>query len=128
MPAELNNPPLQSIPDAKQGWPKPWGNWFTQAWQALVYGWLWDTITVTADYDVQLTDSVILVDGDITVTLPSVRKVGSKRITVKVINAGGGTRTVDGNDGNIDGSSTVTTTTQYMTWDFVSDGTNYFII
>ena len=131
MPADINNPPMQSsLPIVEDGatWPKPWGNWLTQAWQALFYGWLWNTKTVTTAYTVQLEDAVILLNGDATVMLPSVRKVGTKRITVKVINAGGGTRTVDGNDGNIDGAASVSTTTQYTKWDFVCDGTNYFIV
>ena len=61
-------------------------------------------------------------------TLPAVSVGSEKRITVKVINAGGGTRTVDGNGANIDGSSSWTTTTQYDSIDVVTDGTNWFIV
>lgn len=107
-------------------WPKAWGNWFTQIWQVISYGWLWPTKTVTTAYTVQLTDSVILLNGNITVTLPLIANAGPKRITVKVINAGGGTRTVSGNGANIDGAATVTTTTQYASWDFVPDETRTF--
>lgn len=132
MPAIVNTPPIQSNLPVQGGgnasWTNPWSNFMTQVWQALVYGWLWNTKTVTAAYTVQLTDSVIFINGNVTVTLPLVREVGTKRITVKVINAGVGTRTVSGNGANIDGAATVTTTTQYIAWDFVSDGTNYFII
>lgn len=109
-------------------WPKVWASFFTEVWQALNYGWHWPVVTVTSAYTVKLTDAVILVNGNITVTLPDVTKVGDKRITVKVINAGGGTRTVDGGGVNIDGAATVSTTTQYTSWDFVNDGANYFIV
>lgn len=127
---ELGNAPLQSalpVSGAGATWPKPWGNWLTQIWQALAYGWQWNTVTVTAAYTVQLTDAVVLVNGNVTVTLPPVSEVGPKRITVKVINAGGGTRTVSGNGTNIDGAASVSTTTQYMAWDFINNGSEYFI-
>lgn len=119
----LNNPPL------REEWGSPgWSSWFTQVMSVLIYGQHWGVKTVAANYTCQKHDSVILLNGDITVTLPAVSVGGSKRITVKVINAGAGTRTVDGGDANIDGSATVTTTTQYTSWDFVTDGTNWFIV
>lgn len=107
-------------------WPRPWATWFTQIWQAISYGWLWPVRTVTGAYTVQLADAVILINGDITVTLPLIKDAGPKRITVKVINAGGGTRTVSGNGANIDGAASVTTTTQYASWDFVPDESRTF--
>jgi hypothetical protein len=127
----IGEPPLASALSV-QGliaiWTKPWGNFFTEVWQSIAYGWFWQTKTVTSNYTVEVTDSVILINGDITVTLPAIKKVGPKKITVKVINAGGGTRTVDGGGVNIDGASSVTSTTQYDAWDFVNDGSNYFIV
>lgn len=37
----INTPPLNSllpVAEEKAIWPKPWGNWFTQVWQAI-FGW-----------------------------------------------------------------------------------------
>ena len=127
----LNTPPLQAgltVTDRLALWPKAWANWITQVWQAIFYLWLSPVRTVSAAYTVQLSDAVILMDGNITVTLPLINEAGPKRITVKVINSGGGTRTVSGNGANIDGAATVTTTTQYTAWDFVNDGSNWWVI
>ena len=128
---ELNNPPIQNaLPVEAQGatWTKPWANFFTQIFQGLAYGWQWKSKTVTADYTVAVGDSVILLNADATVFLPTLRDAGPKRITVKVINGGCGTRTVDGNGANIDGASSVTTTSQYMSWDFVNDSTQWYVV
>ncbi len=126
----LSTPTSQGLPvvGAMASWPRVWTGFFTEVWQQLVYGWHWQTVTVTANYTVKIADSVILLNGDVTVTLPDIKKVGPKRITVKVINAGGGTRTVDGGAVNIDGAGSVSTTTQYTSWDFVNDGANYFVV
>lgn len=126
MPQKINNPPIESglpVQGEFAEWPKPWGNWFTQAWQMLFLGQQWPSITTTQTYQIQPSDSVVLVDGDVTVTLPDITRCGPKRITVKVINAGAGTRTVDGGAVNIDGAGSVTTTQQYMHWDFVTNPT-----
>lgn len=111
----------------RASWPRPWATFLTQIWQAVTFGWFWNAKTVDDDYDMSPTDTVVFINGDITVTLPSVKLVGPKRITVKIINGGGGTRTVDGNGVNIDGSGSVTSTTQYDAWDFVNDGNQYYI-
>jgi len=107
-------------------WPKPWGNWFTQIWQQLVYLLNAPVRTVTAAYQAVLTDSVILINGNITVTLPTAATAAGKIITCKAINAGGGTRTVSGNGANIDGAATWTTTVQYTAQRFVSDGVQWW--
>lgn len=127
----IGEPPMMSslsVAKNMANWPQSWASFFTEVWQAINMGLFSNVKTVTTSYTVQLTDSVILLNGNITVTLPLARVAGSKRITVKVINAGGGTRTVSGNGNNIDGTATVTTTTQYQSWDFVTDGTNWFVI
>ena len=127
----ISEPPISSgliVKDKLAFWPTVWGSFFTEAWQAINYGWLWGTKTVTANYTCGLTDSVILLNGNVTVTLPLAREAGAKRITVKVINAGAGTRTVSGNGSNIDGAATVTTTTQYTSWDFVTNGVQWFTV
>ena len=119
----LNNPPF------REEWnSKGWQSWFTQVMVVLLFGRMWRVKTVTADYTADKNDNVILLNADATVTLPTVRAGDSKRITVKVINAGGGTRTVDGGAVNIDGAASVTTTTQYDSWDFVTDGSNWFVV
>ena len=127
----ISEPPLSSmlpVDGERVGWSKPWGNFFTQVWMQLVNLTGWQTRTVTAAYQVQLGDSVILINGNVTVTLPTAAKGQGKRITCKAINAGAGTRTVSGNGSNIDGSATWTTTTQYAAQDFVSDGTQWFAL
>lgn len=108
-------------------WGKAWSSWFTQAWQQLAYLLNAPVKTVTANYEVVMTDSVILVNGNITVTLPTAQTAQGKRITVKAINAGVGTRTVSGNGSNIDAAATWTTGIQYTAADFVSDGTQWWI-
>jgi hypothetical protein len=126
----ISQPLLEPLPvmGNRAIWTRHWSTLVTEIWQSLVYGWFHNTVTVTAAYTVKKTDAVILLNGDITVTLPLVRDAGPKRISVKVINAGGGTRTVSGNGVNIDGAASVTSTTQYDSWDFVNDGSNWFIV
>lgn len=127
----ISEPPLSANLPAGESmaiWPKPWGNWFTQAWQQLVYLLNAPVVTVTAAYQALSTDSVILINGNITVTLPTAAKGAGKRITCKAINAGGGTRTVSGNGANIDGAATWTTTTRYVAADFVSDGVQWWTV
>lgn len=127
----IGEPPLSAgLPAGKEMavWPKPWGNFFTQIWQQLVYLLNAPVVTVTTAYQAVLTDSVILINGDITVTLPTAAKAAGKRITCKAINAGGGTRTVSGNGSNIDGAATWTTTTRYVSVDLVSNGTQWWTV
>jgi hypothetical protein len=119
----FNNPPFRE----EMGTPA-WTQWFQQIFNIITTRQFWSVRTVTTNYTCQKYDDVILLNADATVTLPAVTTGEEKRITVKVINAGGNTRTVDGNGKNIDGASSVTTTTQYTSWDFVTDGTNWFII
>ena len=128
----INVPPLSSaLPTGAADfarWTPPWAAWFTAVWTQLVYLLNAPVRTVTAAYSVVLTDSVILINGDITVTLPTAAKAQGKRITCKAINAGVGTRTVSGNGSNIDGAATWTTTTQYAAQDFVSNGTQWWTV
>jgi hypothetical protein len=119
----LNNPPLKEDFGSKS-----WDTWFIQVLDLITFVKLWPVRTVTDDYTCTNYDQVILLNADATVTLPSVRDGDRKRVTVKVINSGGNTRTVSGNGKNIDGASSVTTTTQYTSWDFVTDGSNWFIV
>ena len=127
----ISEPPISSKLPAGEAlaiWTPPWASWFTAVWQQLVYLLNAPVRTVSAAYQAVLTDSVILINGDVTVTLPTAAKAQGKRITCKAINAGGGTRTVSGNGANIDGAATWTTTTQYASQDFVSSGTQWWTI
>lgn len=119
----LNNPPLKEDFGSKS-----WATWFTQVLDFITFAKFWPVRTVTANYTCSKHDQVILLNADATVTLPAITSGDRKRITVKVINSGTNTRTVSGNSKNIDGAATVTTTTQYTSWDFVTDGSNWFIV
>lgn len=87
----------------------------------------WGFQTVTSSYSVQDPDRLILINGDVTVTLPDARIYIGRVITCKAINSGTGTRTVTSVSGTIDGSASVSITIQYLSLDFVSDGTNWHI-
>lgn len=84
------------------------------------------TRTVTAAYSATPDDKLILINGNITVTLPDPTKCVGKMIVCKAVNAGGGTRTVSGGSVNIDGAGTWTTTTQYDAMRFQSDGSQWW--
>jgi hypothetical protein len=109
-------------------WPSPWRNWLTAVWQQLVYLRNAPVRSETANYQAVLTDSVILMNGNITVTLPTAAEAKGKIITCKAINAGGGTRTVSGNGANIDGAATWTTTVQYTAQRFASNGAQWWTV
>lgn len=100
-------------------------------WFATVARWIKGenkTSTQTAAYQATVDDGLVLINGNITVTLPSASTCPGKRITCKAVNAGGGTRTVDGGDSDIDGAATWTTTTQYVSATFQSNGTQWWVI
>lgn len=86
------------------------------------------TSTQTGAYQATVDDSLILINGNITITLPAAASSVGKKITCKAINAGGGTRTVSGGGTNIDSAATWTTTTQYTSATFQSDGNQWWII
>lgn len=127
----INEPPIGSalpVTDDLARWTQPWASWFTQAWLQLVYLLNAPVRTVTANYQIVLTDSVILINGDVTATLPTAAQGKNKIITCKAINAGGGTRTVSGNGANIDGAATWTTTTRYTAQRFASNGVQWWTV
>lgn len=67
--------------------------------------------------------------GAVTVTLPDATTVAADtKFTVKRTTAGANALTVNTDGGNIDGAATKSMPTQYDTFTFVSDGTNYWII
>lgn len=87
--------------------------------------------TESAAYPVVETDSVILVDATaapVTITLPTPVGITGRRYTVKKIDATANAVTIATAAGTIDGAATKVTTVQYTSFDFVSDGANWFII
>lgn len=127
----INEPPTSSslpVDNDVARWTPPWASWMTQVWTQLVYLLNAPVVTVTAAYQALLTDSVILINGNVTVTLPTAAKAAGKLITCKAINAGVGTRTVSGNGSNIDGAATWTTTTQYAAVRLASNGVQWWTV
>lgn len=76
--------------------------------------------TVTGASVVQLTDEVILADAvsaSMSVVLPELEKARGRWLYVKKIDASANAVTIDGFDAEtIDGTATLTTTTQYDSW------------
>lgn len=107
---------------------REWANWALNVGSAIAFGTFWTVRTETAAYTVQKGDSVILVNANVTITLPPEFPSWRKRITVKKINAGGAAVTVDGDGFNIDGAATWSTSTQYESADFVGNGAEAFIV
>lgn len=112
-----------------------WAEWVAAIERALSFGTLWTVRTIVeadSPYTVQRGDSVVLVDatdGPVTVNLPEASTVSKKRLSVKKIDATANAVTVDGDGGQtIDGGLTVSTTTQYASWDLVTDDSNWFIL
>jgi len=67
--------------------------------------------------------------GNVTVTLPDATTVTADTIyTVKRTTGGSNTLTVATDGGNIDGVSTHSIPTQYASFSYISDGTNYFVL
>ncbi len=67
--------------------------------------------------------------GNVTVTLPAADEVTADTVfTVKRISGGSNTLTVTTGGGNIDGAATHSIPTQYASYSYVSDGTDYWII
>ena len=90
---------------------------------------LFRIVSTAVNYTAHVGDSLILVTANNkTITLPAATMTKNKRYTVK--NAGGSVTTtvVQGASGNIDGAANYTTTAAYEAADFISDGTNYWVI
>ncbi len=82
--------------------------------------------TVTANYTVTASDSTILGNGSLTVTLPSATGIAGRVYVIK--NIGASTVTVATNGGSIDGSSTFSLSSTDEAITVQSDGTNWWII
>ena len=67
--------------------------------------------------------------GNVTITLPDATTVTPDTIfTIKRTTAGANTLTVNAESGNIDGAASQTINTQYASYSYISDGSNYWII
>lgn len=87
--------------------------------------------TKTVAYPVVSTDGTILVDATaapVTITLPTPVGIDGRRYTVKKIDATANLVTIATAAGTIDGAATKTTAVQYTSFDFVSNGANWFIV
>jgi len=87
-----------------------------------------DTVAKSTGYTAVTGDSVILVSGAYTITLPAATGCSGKVLTVKNVGSTG-TVTIDGNASEtIDGSTTVSLSSQYDSRTIVCDGTEWHII
>ena len=93
---------------------------------ALSDGFLFSTSTVTGNYTATTSDQLLLVSTTATVTLPAAVETNGKRFVVK--NIGDGVVTVVSTSGMLDGNVSIVVGVKYTSLDFVSDGTNYWII
>lgn len=94
-------------------------------------GYLTQTTSVSTSYTASLNDSVVLVDstgGDKTVVLPAVDESKMKRMAVKKLVAGNKVLVDTSDSALIDNVTTYTMTTALASIDFVSDGSNWWIV
>lgn len=87
-------------------------------------------VATSVDYAMVTNDSGVLVTsgvGGVLVTLPATPLTG-ERYFVKKVDAGASMVTVAGASGNIDNQSELKFSTQYESFDFVFDGTNWWIV
>ncbi len=91
-------------------------------------GFLFEISTATGNYTATTADQLILFNGTAngTVTLPDPAEAEGKRFVVKNISAY--VCTVATPSGEIDGETDADIADQYTSLDFVSDGTNYWIV
>ena len=88
-------------------------------------------VSKTENYNVTSRDSTILVDssgGERTITLPDMSSIPGLKYVVKKIDSSGNNVIVATTNGNIDGASTSTLSTQYKFVEVQSDGSNWYII
>ena len=107
--------------------------WFYLLWARIsrfIEGFLFTTDVVTGTYTVQASDQILLIKNtaNCTVTLPDPATCVSKRFTVKKANANVYSITVIAVSGDIDDATSQIITDAYTAIDFVSDGTDYWII
>jgi len=87
-----------------------------------------NVVTVSSNYTASRGD-IVLADasgGAITITLPAPQ--ANAIVNVKKIDSSTNAVTVDGGGANIDGQASIQMTTQYESYTFISDGSNWWII
>jgi hypothetical protein len=87
-------------------------------------------VSISSNYSVLTTDAILLVDttsGTVTVTLPSPTSLKGYMFSIKKIVAAN-SLIINTVSGNIDGGSSATVTVNNVSLDFITDGTNYFIV
>ena len=93
---------------------------------------LFPVTRITSSYTQNQNDAIILADataGSITITLLPALEWEQKRLTVKKIDSSGNSVVVDASGAEtIDGAANKSTSTQYNSYDFVSEGGQVFII
>ena len=82
------------------------------------------TVTTKSGAYTAVNRDIILVDGTVTITLPS----PSANDVIDIKNIGSGTVTIDGDGNNIDGDASVYIYNQYESISLVSDGSNWWMI
>lgn len=85
---------------------------------------------VSADLTLTAQDEIVYVDasaGAVTITLPDVRRFWGYEFIVKKVDASINAVTVS-SPVNIDGATTYPITVQYEAHDFVSDGTQWWVV
>ena len=92
---------------------------------------LFRVVSVTENYTAHVGDSIIIVNADnLTITLPAADQTKEKRFTVKngraepTVN----NTTIQAVSGLIDDASSYTASVEHEAVDFVSDGTDYWIV
>jgi len=108
------------------------GNTLTNATKAEYDAYMtraqYNVVTKTGDYTASGGDCV-LVDassGDITITLPEPSK--ATQVNIKKIDPSANIVIVVPNGGSIDGETSKEISTQYESYLFISDGTNWYIV
>ena len=87
-----------------------------------------NVVTVTSDYTAKKGDVVLASasGGAITITLPAPQ--ANAIVVVKKVDSSANAVTVDGGGADIDGQPSIQMTTQYESYTFISDGSNWWII
>lgn len=83
-------------------------------------------VTETASYTITASNSTILANGAITITLPTASGISGRQYTIKNISSS--TVTLASAGGTIDGSTTISLTSKNEAVTVQSDGTNWYVI
>lgn len=90
-----------------------------------IYSAVTASIQATGRYSVYLVDAT---SGNITISLPDAAKAENAVYTIKKTDASGNYVRFQSSTTNIDGASTLSTTTQYNSYTVLSDGTSWQLI